>query len=489
MAPTGNNNFASPFSHPRLPPRQQRAFTPVPSRAYNADFPTVIRDRANADATSQLNQEICNLKSSLKLKSELILTLTRAKENLREQCAKLYSELHAKDSELKAEIQVKEQSFRDQSSLKEQLAKLKVDHHNDLLHEAKKHKVKVEQAQNEKDSLSKKLAEIQRENRELKQTNEQSFRDQTSLREQLAKMKADHHKDLLQEAKKYKVRVEQAQNEKDSLSKKLAEIQRENLNVGSRKCWKSIPDRVPARVRHEPGKPDRARDRSQLNLKQLQTEDTVKANEIANLNETMAKTKIDYDRRIKDFSSLISKLNKENKKLEEENEMLKANCGSGISDQLNFDLNTCRAQLESCRANLQKEKENMNTIVVEMGRLKADLAIANETIEISVERSAKLGLKLKIQEDKCKEHLTDSAQSQNLKAELKNVKKAHEDFRADHKKLQHEANRLHNFVHRKWKDEYMKELPFIDDQVSSNDEDDSDDDMSPSSAKKKRKSK
>ncbi|KAI1705447.1 putative flagellar attachment zone protein 1-like [Ditylenchus destructor] len=417
MAPIGNqrppfnNNFAPSFAHPSHQFGQQMPFYPFPPSHYNVRHETHMIP--NIISTNV--QENANMEKISKLNRE-IFNLKRCKSDINWKLNKEKKNLEERCAKLYDELRLKDtelkevkkgQDIREQNSLKEQLAKME-DERNNLLREVNQYKGKASQAKNVTDSLSKNLEEIRGENRKLKLSNERSCRE------------------------------------------------------------------------------------FELKLKQLKSENVAKTNEIAKLNETVAEVKRDYDRHMEDSSSEISKLNDKNKKLEEENEMLKANLGDkfkakntrGITDQLKLnaqlksDLDACRGQLENCSADLRKEREDKVDIVAERDCIKADLTKAKETIKISVERNAQLDIKLNVRKDKCKEYSAEIeklkqnlVQSQSLKAELKNAKKANTKLRAEYEILQKEANKLHNIVHREWKGKYMKKMSSNDDQGSSNDED------------------
>ncbi|KAI1704027.1 hypothetical protein DdX_14528 [Ditylenchus destructor] len=188
--------------------------------------------------------------------------------------------------------------------------------------------------------------------------------------------------------------------------------------------------------------------------KKMASKNTAKTHEIAKLQEKVAEVGRNYDSLMSDSSSQISKL-------KEENEILRASGKVGDTGQLKTDMDTYRSRLENCLEALQKT--SMNAVVAERDRFKADLTKANAVFE---EKRAKFYIKLKVQEDKCKEHVMeidqlklDLAQSQDQKAELENEKKtyalAYIKLFGKHKKLQKEANRLRNRDNQHWKEEFM----------------------------------
>ncbi|KAI1694522.1 ankyrin repeats (3 copies) domain-containing protein [Ditylenchus destructor] len=90
------------------------------------------------------------------------------------------------------------------------------------------------------------------------------------------------------------------------------------------------------------------------------------------------------------------------------------------------DKNSIVVERDRLKADLAKAREDKNSIVAERDRLKTELTKANETVEISVEKSTKLGLKLKVQEDKCNEYIAEivklkqdsGVDTQQLKSDL-----------------------------------------------------------------------
>ncbi|KAI1702440.1 RNA recognition motif domain-containing protein [Ditylenchus destructor] len=93
--------------------------------------------------------------------------------------------------------------------------------------------------------------------------------------------------------------------------------------------------------------------------------------------------------------------------------------------------NKTKTELDTCQADLEKAREDKN-------RLKAELTTANETIRISVEESANLGLKLKVHEDKCKEYL---AEIDKLKQDSGYPSSKDQQSQRDHNvKMRHQQN-------------------------------------------------
>ncbi|KAI1704036.1 hypothetical protein DdX_14537 [Ditylenchus destructor] len=340
----------------------------------------------------QLNQEICNLKSSEQHK----FLFQKAK------WTKLNDELIKKNTELEALNDLWNDQERKCNDLQKKLGKVE-EEHRDLLYGVKRYKDKFIRAQKEKSVLMKKM-KFGEDSLKRKKLSEDSYRNYSfqisELQRNNKKLEQDYEvlrTNLKADLDESKSRIHNLQSELNQRSAKLLHCEHKlAIAEEENRELKQTNERISRE--------------SEEKLSQMANENEANTNAFAKLSEIVTGLEIHLD--------------------------------PGDNEQVNF---------ESCIVDLEKEREDKNAVIAERDRLEADLKKANETIEVSVERSVKFLLELNRQDYKCKEYIAeikklkqDLAQSQNLKGALEIEKKTNERLSGQNKEFEKEAKQLLN---------------------------------------------
>ncbi|KAI1704031.1 hypothetical protein DdX_14532 [Ditylenchus destructor] len=148
------------------------------------------------------------------------------------------------------------------------------------------------------------------------------------------------------------------------LNQLSAELQQCNLKLAKAEEENRELKQANERISHE----------FELKLNQMESEKEADANSLTKINETMAEIERDYITFINNFSSQVSRLKEKNNKLNEENEMLRAD--HKVLDRervgLKVELDSVSANSRELQAELETSKKSIGELTIKLEKLKAE---------------------------------------------------------------------------------------------------------------------